>query len=43
LTGRRERQPQTEMRFRTILLFGAPGSCKGTQGKILDVPAKPAS
>ena len=29
---------QTELRpiqYRTILLFGAPGSCKGTQGKIL--------
>ena len=25
----------TEMRYRSILLFGAPGSGKGTQGKIL--------
>jgi len=23
------------MKFRTMLLFGAPGSCKGTQGRIL--------
>ena len=28
-------------RYKTILLFGAPGSGKGTQGKILGAIAKP--
>ena len=29
------RSPPLSMKYRTILLFGAPGAGKGTQGKIL--------
>src|SRR5688572_16896309 len=35
LAGGRRRRKLMNMRYKTVLLFGAPGSGKGTQGKIL--------